>query len=527
MRSISLLTVLALAGGCSSYDLAGRDASVDTAGYYDTGSAQAPSANDGGGTGGADTAPPENGDRYIPLLPAQTDAYVFIANPTRGTLTRVEVATRQVKTTPVGNDPRIVLTTPDYATAVAFNRGDDTVSLVDANSLESQTVPVRPHFNQMVMSPQGGWVALYHDIAAERPDDPPVDGIQSFNEVSLVNVDTGEHFPMAVRFNPRGVKFTADDSMAVVVSDAYLAVIDLTAQTPSPTLVRVADDLVNPPPAEEVAVTPNGAYAFVRQFGATDLVVVDLSTHDLSRLPVGANPTDLDLTPDGTKAVVISRDSGQVHVFDTSNPFLDPEVIDLPTDMTIGSVTIAPSGDKAILYSTAVLQDRYATWNLSTNEVTERSLVKPVAGVAVTPTGGSLMIFHTQDDPPDADQTPFTGHWALSLVDLADFRTNPLLLPAEPIGFANATSGQRGYMIMDGVDSLAVLDYRTLLADEITLHSDPVFVGVLPDLDLSDGNEPPAWVSQNHDLGRISFYDPDDDSVETLTGFELNSQIQD
>jgi hypothetical protein len=34
-------------------------------------------------------------------------------------------------------------------------------------------------------------------------------------------------------------------------------------------------------------------------------------------------------------------------------------------------------------------------------------------------------------------------------------------------------------------------------------------------------------VSQDHDLGRISFYDPDDDSLETLTGFELNSGIED
>jgi hypothetical protein len=51
-------------------------------------------------------------------------------------------------------------------------------------------------------------------------------------------------------------------------------------------------------------------------------------------------------------------------------------------------------------------------------------------------------------------------------------------------------------------------------------------VGVIPDLAPGDGDEPPAWVSQEHPLGRITFYDPDDASLETLTGFELNAAIE-
>jgi hypothetical protein len=33
-------------------------------------------------------------------------------------------------------------------------------------------------------------------------------------------------------------------------------------------------------------------------------------------------------------------------------------------------------------------------------------------------------------------------------------------------------------------------------------------------------------VSQQHDLGRISFYDPDAGALDTLTGFELNAGIE-
>ncbi len=517
-RLALLVPLLAIPLGCAEYDMSPEDRSDS-----DNGEAPGNGDNDDG-AGGLE---PEAPDAYIPLMPAQTDVYVFVANPSLGTVTRVNVQTREVRTTSVGLDPQIVLTTPDYAHAVAFNRGDDTVTLIDASTLETTTVAVRRHFNRMVMSPDGRWVALWHDVNARRPDDPPATGIQSFNEVSLVDLSTAEHFAMAVGFNPRAIQFTDDSTLGVVVSDTYLALLDLTLPVPRPDLVQVSDDLVDPPAAEQVALTPDGAFAFVRQFGADDLVLVDLATHDVSSLPVGIDPTDLDLTPDGARAVVISRGSGQVHVFDTTDPFLAPEILDLPEGVVLGSLTMSPDGEKAILYSTAVLQDRYATWDLTTDQIQVRSLVKPVAGVAVTPTGGSLMVFHTQQDAPDADPSPFTGKWALSLIDLGDFRANPLLLPAEPIGFANATSGERGYLILDGTDSLAVLDYRTLLADEIRLRSHPVFVGVLPDLAPADGDEPPAWVSQEHPLGRISFYDPDDGSVETLTGFELNAQIED
>ena len=80
---------------------------------------------------------------------------------------------------------------------------------------------------------------------------------------------------------------------------------------------------------------------------------------------------------------------------------------------------------------------------------------------------------------------------------------------------------------MEGIKLLAQGDYETLLYDQIDLKSTPVYVGVLPDLDPDDSDTPPAWVSQEHALGRLTFYDPDDGSTETITGFELNSRIED
>src|SRR5687768_8659905 len=68
--------------------------------------------------------PPEQENEYL-LAPAQTDTFVFVANAERDTVSRVDVTTYRVDTTAVGDDPHLVVTTPDYRKAVVFDRGDD------------------------------------------------------------------------------------------------------------------------------------------------------------------------------------------------------------------------------------------------------------------------------------------------------------------------------------------------------------------------------------------------------------------
>jgi hypothetical protein len=242
---------------------------------------------------------------------------------------------------------------------------------------------------------------------------------------------------------------------------------------------------------------------------------------------VGLNPTDLDLTPSGDSAVVVSRGSEELWVLNTGDPFAPATVYPLPSGLSLGSVLFDPGGLRAVLYTTASLVDHYAIWNLVADGITEHGLEKPVAGMAISPTGDSLLVFHTEDDAPDADPAgPFYGEFALTLINLDDSRSNPLLLPAKPNGYALSHSGEVGYFTMEGEQFLERLDFATLLHEQIELKSDPVYIGVLPDLDIDDGLEPVAWVSQDHDLGRISFYDDNDASLETITGFELNAGVE-
>ncbi len=504
------VVVLAALTGCAT----ASEQSLDYARDYDTGASGAPS--DGAfDTGDDEAPPPEEEDDFLSLAPAATDAYVFIANPARDTVTRVSVPSLAALTAEVGSQPSSVATAADYSHAVTLNEGSDDVSLVDAATMSVANVDVRPNLNRLALSDDGAWALAWYDPDIESED--PADGVLSFNEVSLVQIATGIHTPMAVGFNPHGVKWSRDGTLAVIVSDASLALVDLTAETLTSTLVPIADDPIDAPPAEEIELSPDGAYAYVRQFGSREILVVDLAARIVDRVTVGENPTDMDLSPDGARLAVVARGAQEIWSFDAADPWSAPDVVTLPS--AYGSVLFADDG-RAILYTNATLLTTFGVWDLATGEILERSLVKPVSSMGVSPTGGSLLVFHTFADAEGADpDSPFYRSHALTLVDLDDFRTNPLALDAEPSSFATTDDGEWGFFVMEGEQYLEVLNFETLLYDEIPLPSVPVHLGVLP-------GSTTAWVSQEHSLGRISFFEPNSDAFDTITGFELNSGIE-
>jgi len=518
MRTALLPFPLALLAACSDYStgLKTDDAGME-APAYDTGDmSDTDGAGGGGGGASEDTAPPEEEADTLRLMPAGTDAYVFVANPGRDTVTRISVPGLQVLTAEVGQTPTAVLTTSDYRHAVTLNEGDDTLSIVDADTMEVDTVALRPNFNALSLSGDGQWAMAWYD--PDRESSGRSGGVQSFNEVSLVHVPTRTHVPMAVGFNPRGVRWANDGRLAVIVSDAALATVDLTAETLVPTLIDIADDPVDAPPAEEVELSDDGAWAFVRQFGASSILAVDLDTRAVEAIPVGDNPTDLDLSPDGRTLAVVSRGARQLQLFDPGNPFAEPDVVDLPE--AYGSILFTGDAETAILTTNAVALPRFPTIDLATGDLTERSLVKPVGTVGVNPTGDALLVFHTRTNAADADtSSPFYNKWALTLVDLDDYRQNPMVLPAETTAYSTSDDGRYGFFVMEGQKLLETLRFDTLLYEERRLPSAPVHLGVLPGTQT-------AWVSQEHDLGRISFYDAPTDTLDTLTGFELNSAIE-
>lgn len=521
---LSLPTLLVLSS-CAELTFSSKhsdEAAWADSGYY---GATEDAASDYDSDGNDDGYGSEEENDFLSLLPATTQRYVFVVNTERDTVSRVSVPELEVVTVGVGVRPRAIVTSADYTRAVTFNAGSDDLSIIDAETLDVETVDVQPNLNQMVVSPDGRWAIVYHDISAEDEDDDDPQGAISYNEISLVDLDTLTHVEAVVGTFPHDVAFTDDGSIAVVVSDDYLAVLDLTETNPDPVRIPLAADTLNPPAAEEILLPPSGTYAFVRQYGVDSLVLVDLLDATTSFLPVGSNPTDMDLSPDKSEAIVVTRNSNEVWVFDVEDPLLDPLIIDIPTDDIYGSVLMSPDNSKGLLYSTQSGQARYGVWDRSTDTVTSHALEKPVSAVGVSPRGNTALVFHSTENGDIDPSSSFYNKNALTLVELdgISFFPNPIQLEAEPIAYANAADGETGYFIMDGLPYLGILDYNAISHHIEPLPSEPVHLGTLPEEDI-------AFVNQTHPLGRLSFYDPnvakDEAPLQTITGFELNAAIE-
>jgi DNA-binding beta-propeller fold protein YncE len=493
----------------------------------DTGWVGEPSA---GGTGGTSTfsggetepGPPEDEEDRLQLRPAATEAWVFLVDTDRDLLTRVSTDATSVTSIEVCDGPESVLTTPDKRTAVVLCPTGATMALVDVDTLATQLVTVRDDLDHMELSPDGRWAMAWFDSFAPGALDGG-DGLQSFSEASFVEVATARHVPLVVGYRPREVAFTPDGASAVIVSDTSLAVIDLAAVDLTARLIELDPDTLEPPAAEEIALDPSGSWTWVRRLGGDDLLVVEIASGTVTRIGGCQVPTDLDISPDGATAFVVCRGSAELLLFQAGDPALAPKRIALDPSLSIGQIELSPDGSFGVLYTTAFSVERYTLWTAATDALTTRGLVKPVASLDVTPPGDSLVIFHALA-AGDASDPEFNNVEALTLVDLDSLLSVPIALPAAATG--HALGVRHSAVVLDGTPLLVDIDHASLLTTTVPLPSAPVFTGLLPDPDPLDDDSPRAWVNQEHDLGRISFFDPDDGSLETITGFSLNGGIE-
>lgn len=470
------------------------------------------------GSGAGDTGAPEAPEPEPPRPPAAAPRYVFVPNPDRGTVTRVDADSLQVTTTAVGVEPTAVEVTADGGSAVVLNEGSDELTVLAVESLSGASVSLRPNLNALRLSGDSQWAVAWHDGA--EPDRS--EGSSSYNEVSLVRLDGLAHYPLIVGYNPRQVRFTADHSRMVVVSDDYLCIVDLRDDEPTPVRVRISDDTVSPPEAEELLLSPDGATAIVRQFGENSLTLVDLETGEARSLPVGDNPTDIDLSADGAEAVAVARGSNELWVYDMRDLFAPARVIALPAGMTFGSLVLTPDDRAGLLYSTSSGAPLFAAWDRAAADTESPAvfgLVKGVADIEVLPGSLRALVRHAPASNGELDTgSPFYNREAITLLSLEDSFTNPIRLDAPPAELARRDDGQVGVLRMEGADSVLRLDFDRMLHDEVPLSSAVEHVGMMPGRALS-------YASQAHDLGRISFYDTDTGALETITGFELNAAV--
>ncbi len=530
------LMSLTLCAGCGS----DKGASAGKA-TSDTGGGQGGDFNNGGGftdagsTGQADL-PPEKEKEVDFGAPEGSPNFVFV--PVKGADEVVKISGKTLKVTlvEVGDRPTVLKVVPGQDKVVVLNAGSDDVSVLTSTETSDvvRSESVLAHCNALFLDAAGNWAAALYDHNRANPGDP----VGSFQGISLVRVGAGQTGSMriSVGFRPRAVHFTADGKQALVVTDDGVSIITLATAADGDVVpaVAVSDNPFAKPKEREVQTTPNGRWAVVRQSDLKGLVAVHLPTQQLIQIPLTSEPTDLDLSPDGTLVVAVLRDSAEVALValpQAATKTLAAEIISVKP-LTAGLARITSDGKTALLYTSVAGIEQVATLDLQTHTVKPVALRKTVDYVFLPEGGRTAVLVHKPADGPlhDNDKTEafVDDSQGYTLFDLDTGFTKLVLTPVAPkeIVTSAATTGgkpDKAWLLLPDPKGLAheVQEARltTLLTQSHALGSQPQFARWLRAAGV-------LAVTQQHASGRISFIDTETGVAKTVTGYELNGLVK-
>jgi len=451
MRTMFMLAMVGVAG-CKSYELYPHGA-MDTAADY-------------GDTDYGDTAVNEEpgADEVLLSPPAALPTAIFVANPDRNTVTRIATLDQDIRTVAVGTRPERLWTSLGLGAAVTLNLGDDSLSLVDGASLSVQDLDIRPNLNTLSLSPSGMHAVVWYDPDL---DEHGHDGVQAFNEITVVDLAGRTTTSMSVGFNPQQVGWTPD-GYAVVVTDGWIAFVDIFAPQGGPDLLPLADDPDAAPPAREVVISSDGQHLLIRLVGVSQMLAVDREARSVTTVPLPSPATDLEPL-DGDRVAVLHPDNHAVgirSVVDGSSL----EAMNWGAE-DHGFQAMESTGTHLLLHTPH--RARYGWLDPGTGDFVVRSLVKSSTRVALVD-GQRLALFeHPATDVEDVEPgSPFQGRHGLSLVELSTGWSNPIRLDAGLEDIVDSGEGY-GFFTVDDVEVLAVLDYATLLATAWPMASLP------------------------------------------------------
>lgn len=475
---------------------------------------------------GGPYVPPETEYEYGP--PASGDRYVYVALSDQDSVARIDSETLDILTVNVGDRPGVLATAPGQDVALVLNDGSSTVSILRtvAGVNTTITLPTPPHFNRLEVGPLG-----LHAVAYFELDAPETQGIGSFQDVTIIDLTPGSEgaVNVSVGFRPREVHFAPDESAAYVITEDGVSILDLggTVGFFAPTVAMTLDPVGDGDP-DEVVITPDGQYALARWASKSLVRAVDLVSGDLTDTALSGPPTDLDLTPDGATLLAVIRSRSELALLDLPGDIGDASAVETLdcTGLTVGSAQITEDGDQALLFTNASNVKSVTLVDLITHEKRTAVLRKGIRWVALAPDGTSALVLHNKVPgaplPTDDFQTQLDKRYGFSLVDLESLFVKLQIVDADPGAFAFSPDGLLVYLIVadptTGLREVARLNLENFIVDMTSVGSHPVEIGAVSGTDK-------IYVSQEHNLGRISFIDVSTHQLHTVTGFQLNSQI--
>jgi hypothetical protein len=555
-RSLAWLLSLTLLG-CA--DEGG--AKSDFPGAGDENSAGDGDGDDGDGDEDGDELPPEMEDDTRFDTPRAGKNVVYVPNPLTNRVAVVHATTFAVEIVETGRGPTYTATVPGQDVALVLNVASRDAALLrtDQGKTTARRLDVGHDANAIAVAPDGRHAVVYFDAARGEGE------ASTFQDVTVVRLVAGQESSrgVSVGFRPRAVQFSADGKRAFVVTEDGVSIVDLDAAVEGPViaeLVPVGDQLGDAV-SSDVQVTPNGKYALARREGQSEVRLVDLASGaiqalDLARFAAVEEPdggvdggtsdggtldggaalpaaalTDLDLAPGGAFALGVLRSASTLLRIPIPGGFADPASIDARVidEQRIGSVSIAPSGRLAVLYTTADSRVESVVIVDLESDAARRGvrLRKAVRGVVLSADGTRAIVLHAPSSiGAQGEEARIDGSEGYSLVDTTTGFAKLKLTDAEvgELGALVTPDARRMFALLrddaGGVFAYETADLGSFQVQTHVLTSPPSSLGIVPSADR-------VFIGQDVEGGMISFLDAaTGELVRPVAGFELISRIR-
>jgi hypothetical protein len=600
-RSLFYCAVVASAFGCSG---AGGTESKGSS-WADAGASWGGSSGSYGSGGSASAGdrpvvtadaalPPENEQKLDFLAPQAGARYVYVANPSRNTVSIIDSTNLSVAEVEPGDSPTYVATVPGQDTALVVNTGSHTLAVLIGNTApdNKRGIPIVAKANTISIAPDKQHAVIWFDSSlvgtggaggATGNSGSTTGSTQEVSVIDLAATGANLSITMTVGYNPSAVVFAsaADPSAAAafVVTDdgiSELRFASITKSSIAPftpigngTTVSLASDagatgdgsaasfdggvatdlrsaidgtvLDSGPTSPDLAVTPTGtgravdvsvtatgAYAIARRDGSAELLLVDLKTRTVSSLLMSSPVTDLDLLPSGTQAFAVLRNESKMVRLEIPGSFTAgvPVTPWQFTNVTVGSVTLSPKGNFAVLYTTAVASKSLVILDVAGEQYRTVDLHQTIRAVAIAPDESSALVLHSDGTTSGAggsggSSTKFYGY---TMVRLQDGFTKLQQTAAQPNPFAITPDSKFAFVLLrDDAASIRIaqqISLESFATVDYPLGSPPNSIAALASASHK------VFVGQVHSQGRISFIDWLTGDVQSVTGFALNGRIQ-
>ena len=346
------------------------------------------------GSGGA-TTPPEQEQKLDFLAPQAGAHYVYVANPSRNTVSAINSTTLAITELAPGDSPTYVATVPGQDIALVINAGSHTLRILNGTSMNDSPIPIVTKANTISISPNGLHAVIWFDasqLLGTGGSAASTTATGSSQEVSVVDLSTTALkdevvISMSVGLNPSAVVFSSDSTAAFVVTDdgiSELRFANITVPAIAPftsignvSTVSLASDAGAPLPSAQDTLTDS----------------MDSGTSvDGLTLPIDGGLSSVDGGISSGDVRVISQDLASAPDLSSANSDSGST-----KDATADVATVAPRSGKAVDVSVTSAGD-YAIArregspelllvNLKTHTVTSLMMSSPVTDLDLLPSG--------------------------------------------------------------------------------------------------------------------------------------------